>query len=284
MTELIDVNLYRKEIISLWQQCFSDKEEYIAFFLDNCAEFSCLGYRLDGKLVSMLFLLDSEIDGFKCSYLYAACTDGAHRGKGIMGRLIEFAKQVSISSGCSGIFLVPAEESLYGYYSRFNFESCFTKKSFSFELNRCEKYGDRVPDETDVKKIFDMRRELLSSLCRFSLSEKNSYYAIKEHFFNDGKIKYINSNGLKLLAFYYFDGKNILIKELLSNKSVEKLTIDELFINYNPENVYIFCPIVYNIMDNLAEYTKCGMCCPLNDEFKVYINSNSDFYAGIYLD
>ena len=97
MKRIVDIKKYRNDIISLWYECFGDEAEYIEFFLDRCPNKLCLGCFENNRLVSMLFLLNGEVDGFPAKYIYAACT--AHFGS------VEARQDVYVVIGyfsCSG--------------------------------------------------------------------------------------------------------------------------------------------------------------------------------------
>lgn len=72
---------------------------------------------VDGKIVSILFLLPCTCSGRPCYYLYAAATAAAERGKGYMSRLV---KDV-LAHTDAPIFLKPATDDLIPFYGRLGF-------------------------------------------------------------------------------------------------------------------------------------------------------------------
>lgn len=274
-------NEHRNKVISLWNKCFGDSEDYISFFIDNCPEYVCVGFFSDNDLVSMLFLLNGTLLNKKCHYLYAACTDSGYRKQGIMEQLITFSKLFCKSQGSSGIFLVPANEELYDFYSKFGFISSFTKNKISISCGKedCIDYSCK-----NIDVITDLKCELLSGLNCFSFERPTIKYTVKEHFFNGGEaLVYKGSEG-NLVAFFYIDNDSIIVKELLSDFDLSTDFIKNLFLNKYTENIYIFTPIVYNTKDIGEEYTKCGMCFPLDEELADYLHTETRLYAGMYLD
>ncbi len=108
------------QIKSLWLNVFSDDDENVVeYFNNNCLHKKCLGAFFDGKLVSMLFLVDCSYCNQSGAYVYAVCTLPEYRGRGISGSLIEYAK----SLGYAFLWLIPATESLFDFYSRFGFKT-----------------------------------------------------------------------------------------------------------------------------------------------------------------
>lgn len=274
-------NLNRKDVIALWMKCFGDSREYVDFFLDNCPGYVCVEYFIEDKLVSQLFLLEGELASEKCKYLYAACTHEDYRRRGIMEELIEFTKTYCKDKNYSSIFLVPANESLYSYYSKFGFVASFLKKEVVFR-NKSDLLSELT--EADVDTIFNIKKELVEKIDGFKFSYDVMKYTIKEHLFNGGKI-YINSNdNEKSVVFYYTNGSDIIVKELLTEKTEFSSENFQHFFNKDVENIYIFSPLVYNSTDIMEKYTKCGMCFPLNNRLSDFLKKHPDLYAGMYLD
>ena len=83
---------------------------------------------------------------------------------------------------------------------------------------------------------------------------------------------------------YYETENKILVKEILTASGVIKHAINEAFVNIKGKNIYISCPMVYNNKDIVENYTRCGMCFPLDDKMKTYLEQNPEIYAGMYLD
>ena len=274
-------NIDKPSVVKLWQECFGDSSEYIMFFLDNCPEYSCICYLNDDALiVSMLFLLDGYLNGQMCKYLYAACTSSDYRRQGIMEKLIEFSKSYASECGASGIFLVPANESLYSYYSKFGFIASFMKKEIV--LTSFESSGQAAKEKYLYTDIVSLKKELCTGIDSYLFSDQIIEYTIKEHLFNNGDI-YFNTES-KTVIFYYENENNIIIKELLTKSGSVADAINEAFVNNKGKNIYILSPIVYNIKDIVENCTKCGMCFPLDDKMKTYLEGNREIYAGMYLD
>lgn len=271
-----------KDIINLWSICFGDSEDYIKFFLKNCPDFVCIGYFSDNRLISMLFLLEGEINNQKCKYLYAACTDPEYRKQGLMSELLEFTKIYCQELNYSAIFLVPANESLYNYYTNHGYIPSF-RKSY-IKIKNSDKEPSLAVDIIDVSTICKIKSRLMQVTDGFNFNNETIIYTIKEHFYNGGKAMLYESEEGSCLSFYYISGKDLIVKELLCDFDISLSMFKEVFSNKNVENIYIYTPIVYNNKDIGEEYTKCGMCLPLNDDINDYLKENTDLYAGMYLD
>ena len=279
MNCVVDTVRYRENIISLWHESFGDNRGYIEFFLDNCEEKLCLGYIGKNGLASMLFLLNGSVNGCSCKYIYAACTSKRFRGQGLMGGLIEYSKKICSDNNFDFIFLVPGEESLYSYYSRFG----FIPKMMRSELELKGGSGTFEPKKTtDIRFAAEKRLKLLPA-DRFAFDLKTTEYTVAEFLHTGGEIYFADcENGY--LAFAVRDNKNILIKELLPQFNKNLTNILTLFENLDAENVYIRTPIVYNSKDIGDLGTKCGMLYPISAKAKDSVNTTDMFYSGMYLD
>lgn len=118
----------RKQAVSLWREAFGDSEEYINFFLDTHKGCTFVPLVENGVLVSALYLIDGALDDVDGFYLFAAATFKAHRSNGYMARLLELAEEKAREKGKSFIALIPAEKSLFDYYSRFGYKTAFYAK------------------------------------------------------------------------------------------------------------------------------------------------------------
>ncbi len=280
MNQIVDIAKNREDIIELWHECFGDDREYIKFFLDNCPNKLCVGNLKKGELASMLFLLNGEVDGFACKYIYAACTAQRHRSQGLMGGLIEFVKRCCADNGIDMLFLVPAGESLYNYYSKFGFIPKMQRAEIFLKGGFGSFNGEK---KTDIKEIVQRRIELLSSMKRFAFDPLTTEYTVAEFLHTGGEI-YSREEVNGFLAFVRREGKNATVKELLTDFGEEFTIILDLFENLGAENVYIHAPLVYNNTDIGCMATKCGMLYPITDKANDYIKDEDVFYSGMYLD
>ena len=114
----------KKELHSLWQMTFLEDTQVIENFFENV--FSSVVspiIKVNGEIVSSLFLLDCNIGRYKGKCVYCAMTKYSERGKGYMKKLLDFSYNYCLDNGFDFLFLVPAEESLFEYYKKCGFEN-----------------------------------------------------------------------------------------------------------------------------------------------------------------
>lgn len=190
---------YIDTLCDLWHEVFCDSKDYIKlFFSEAYPKCECFAEMVDGKAVSALYLLecDLHLDGkiFKGRYLYAAATLNAYRSKGIMGRLIEQAKLYCENEGIDFIALVPASDSLYGYYEKFGFHTAMYKYRYEAKSGGDEEKHSFKITQTSLD---DLRRRYKKNMLVFSrdinaYAEKAFSFADVKLFENDGGAYFIS--------------------------------------------------------------------------------------------
>ncbi len=83
------------------------------------------------KIVSMLFLVDCEIEGEWGKYVYAVSTAEGYRKQGLASELLDRAKEETETFLC----LIPANESLKEYYSKRGFVTEFSGESVKSKID-----------------------------------------------------------------------------------------------------------------------------------------------------
>ncbi len=121
----------RQQVVSLWQEAFSDGERVINDFLEEI-QMDRTGFgafTAAGTLVSMMFLIPAELyvqnQIAPCRYVYAVATAKTARNNGLMRRLHAFAADQAKEEGATALLLVPAERSLFSLYQTLGYRTRF---------------------------------------------------------------------------------------------------------------------------------------------------------------
>ena len=110
----------------------------------------------DGGLLAALHWFDCVFVGEKAAYVYGIAAFQAQRGRGIGSALIRAALDELKELGYRHILLVPAGESLFGYYERFGFRAASTVRETKIGA------GESIPiRKLTVSEYAAARRELL---------------------------------------------------------------------------------------------------------------------------
>lgn len=145
----------------LWGSAFEDKNTAIDLFFKRIFKPEiCYVADCDGKIVSMLYMLKTSVNGHKACYLYAAATEENYRCKGIMRNLIDFALKNVDAELC---ITLPANDSLYSFYGKEGFVSLTSNKAV---LSRNQIFSLSKPyelQETFVNSYCGVRNRVLKS-------------------------------------------------------------------------------------------------------------------------
>lgn len=106
----------------LWQEVFGDSDEYINHFISHYfCDRNMLSIESDEELLSMLHIVPFTYCNFKIGYIFAVATAPQARCRGYATKLIEKAVCRAKEEGYDALALIPADDRLYNYYTRFGF-------------------------------------------------------------------------------------------------------------------------------------------------------------------
>lgn len=110
-------------------------------------------------------------------YLFALATRSAARSRGIMGQLIERAHEEIRSEGVETVFLIPAQESLKGYYKRFGFTPLRNLPVFETHCSRAGSDRQKtVESSITVKQASMDEAALLMKSGRWKYTNRNVFF------------------------------------------------------------------------------------------------------------
>ena len=225
--------MYNDDALKLYLTAFPEDEPAFAEdFLNRFFESSCRYIIKDGKLVSMLFLLDAVFTEKgreqRGKYLYAAATLPEYRGQGLMAQLIEKAKKETAEKG---MFLItkPATKSLFDYYRRFGFKTAVYSKDCMVELGDIAQPLKKLDREEYIRK----RNELLKNEAHITLLDTKYAYSFFELFGGEKTVAAVDlSEDIPLVKeFISFedDGKDRLLSTLKKQKALFRLKGEDPF-------------------------------------------------------
>ncbi len=198
-------------IISVWYEAFGDSEDDIRFFLDRkYIPENTVVYDDNGVIASVLFLLEGNMNikgtDYPSYYLYAACTSKSSRGKGIMGKMLEYSKSLAKGRGMEFICLRPGEKSLFDYYEKHGYKTVFYSKKLTV-TPICKRNGTSTEpksydyfrwDDEAVKFAVDHNKHFGGDdieECNGNLlyTVTDNYVYVKHYAFTSNKIPYYST-------------------------------------------------------------------------------------------
>lgn len=201
----------------MWKICFEDTDEFIdLFFTRQYKHENTLIYFEGNKAVASLQMIPYTITFYgkeiPFAYLAGLCTLPEYRNKGYMGMLIKESHKVLAERGIPLAILVPAEDWLFGYYEKFNYEKVFDQSKEP--IYSITKLLDGSPDlETAYVKFDHVFRD--RDFCvQKSFSD---FKTIVEEYINDGSPEKYNLAGMACII----DEETLLKLYAQKNSSTE---------------------------------------------------------------
>lgn len=144
-----------QQLRALFTEAFEDAAFTDLFFRLGFSPDRCLVAAENGILAA-LHWFDCALAGNKTAYIYGIAAFRACRGRGIGSQLIRAALAHLHQQGYGPVFLVPAEEGLFGYYERLGF------RPVSTIAEKTVAAGDPIPiRQISAEAYTKLRRELL---------------------------------------------------------------------------------------------------------------------------
>lgn len=133
----------------LWKQCFNDTDEFIRMYFQMRYkdEINMPVYE-KGQMIAALQMIPYPMTFcnqlIPTSYVSGACTHPEYRNRGIMGKLLSDTFRRMYKDGVWISTLIPAEEWLFNYYSRYGYVSVF-----DYALNQID--GSQLKQSPDYQ-------------------------------------------------------------------------------------------------------------------------------------
>ena len=146
------------QLSKLWQEVFSDTEEFVDGYF--CTAFSpsrCRCAVINRKVVAALHWMEVRCEGQRFAYLYALAVTPKRQKKGIGRALMEDFHSHAALRGYDGVLLVPQDEGLRQMYEKMGYRSCTTVTEFSAEAAPMELSLQRI----DREEYARLRKDLL---------------------------------------------------------------------------------------------------------------------------
>ncbi len=201
----------------IWHDVFGDDFEYVDGFLDNAyAAGDAIVMDNGEKIVSMVFLLPigkfvtpENKEGIPCTVSYAFATPKEFRSRGYGRKIANYAVGHSFDTGSYVNTIVPAEDSLFGYYEK-NVDYTEYFRTNECELMREEITAAPLPfKKVSAAEYSDAREAVLADRAHVAFSERFLGY---QHYLS------ARSGG----AMFVFESGSVATAELFNNIAVVK--------------------------------------------------------------
>lgn len=193
----------KEQAKQLYLNTFTEENEESAnllfdkFFVNNT-----LLKIVDGRVVSLLFLIDASIDLTESAYIYGAATDEDYRNRGFIRELIDFAAQKY-----DALYLKPANENLFEFYKKLGFKTAFYKSKITGLPKQNELSVCQIDNSQELYKI----RDILSPDISVHLCDAALEYILENYIVVTDDVE----NPLNFAVFTVEENK-MIVNEVLS--------------------------------------------------------------------
>ena len=251
---------YVPELKALWQKVFGDSPAYLdAFFSKIYKDENTLVFLESGRVVSALYMIPYEmlIGGRKRKvvYLYALATDPDFRGKKIMSELIAESFKIGAERGYVLSVLIPAENSLFGYYRSFGFESCFEQVKITRQreelISETTGLSPAVLRRAGADEIWEAycRSEFYSEGCLLLSREQNRFY-LEELERDGGEALLFSFEGRTFYALLKLTDDTLSVYETSAEKDALKALCAALLESFTFKTAVFYQPFSFSRDDS----------------------------------
>lgn len=230
----------RETLSRLWSEVFGDSKETLNFFFHTLFRpTDTLICTVNGQIASALYLLPAYFlcDGVpeKAHYIYAAATFPCFRSRGYMNRLLTEAEIQGTKRGDHYSFLLPSQDSLYGFYAGKGYRDFFQERVCVWNGSSVEKQSGLM--NASLEQIVFLRDR--APLRDGSVLWGSKHIALAMHFF-----AVYGGSVLTDGAAYAFCEKpkqgNCVVRELLAETEEQALQFARMLLYYFPSHTYTF--------------------------------------------
>jgi predicted acetyltransferase len=202
---------YKPHLMQMWKQCFPNDESFSQFYFDKIYRNEETWVVSENDMpVSSLQIIPHEIKMgrqiYKAGYLFGVMTHPDFRNKGYISHLLNFSFEMMKKEGYDYAFLIPQEESLFGFYERFGFSR------FSPDSGSLTEKGKVIKSSSQLDNILE------------DFSNDNGLI-----FINDNKIAFTIKNddtvNIKEIICSDEAGKNEMLKAIRQYYRLEKIVL-----------------------------------------------------------
>lgn len=186
----------KEQVRKLWEKCFEDDADFLDLYFERKyskqnSEFVEVGDRIISSMQVFPYQMSFYDQTLTVGYIYGACTHPDYRRKGVMRQLLQQAIAHMKADGVDAAILIPANDDLYEYYTKFGFAPVFEhyEKQFTtsekYELS--EQFIFEEDNEFSIEKYELLsREEQKRKVCVFH-SEEDYRFALDEMKLSGGK-------------------------------------------------------------------------------------------------
>ena len=230
----------KNQIVSLWNYCFEDGEDFVKYYFENVYDKkNTIIIEENNEVLSALQLNKYKIDlrnrKYDVSYVVGVSSKPEVRGLGYMKHLMTYTLEELYKSGEIVSLLMAID---YRLYKRYGFDHCYDQIQYNIKTD--ELSGFRVTSKLRKADFEDSK--ILAEIYTNAVKNLNGYALRDEVYFDrfmkeieseDGYI-YIDEENKSYIA-YYMQGDTFFVRELIYNNISSLKSILAYIYNHNTQ-------------------------------------------------
>lgn len=256
----------KPQLAANWQDAFGDGTAYIDFVFDRFAGLAhTYVSEQDGAVVASLCAVPVTLGRYQGIYLYGVNTKKEYRSKGIMDVLLRYVHETEKQNGAAFSVLIPASESLFGYYEKYGYQTVFYRHILRRPI-RNNIWAQADFDTITAPRLNMLRHRFLEhEIVEF---EPSAHAAMMQDLYTGGATTVETEGGYGI--FFEMDG-TLAFKEFLAcdNLAANRL-LEAARQHTGCENAALFLPRYSEVyLGEGGEESPYGQLCWLNGEKKL---------------
>ena len=284
---------YVPQLMEIWKSVFGDSDEYIRLFFERMYSHAESLLHVEGeKVLSMLFFPRCSIRVlgrvYRAGYVCGAATLPEARGKGLMDGLLKTSFHLMLERGDSFSVLIPGDDNLYGFYSKYDYRALFKRGVATYSANAFRAAGRgrlSLVKTDDASAISSLYSEIVSDMEVVVLKDEPAYRLVMDVYSTYGSI-YLVMDGRKAEGYVfcqYHEGEKVLFaKEMMSRRDILDETAGMLADIYRPGKVVVEGP--YRSGTGFPGVKRTGMLKVLDGSFEASDLDRGYPYMNMMLD
>ena len=212
----------KNQIVSLWNYCFEDGEDFVKYYFENVYDKkNTIIIEENNEVLSAHQLNKYKIDlrntQYDVSYVVGVSSKPEVRGLGYMKKLMTYTLEELYKNGEKVSLLMAID---YRLYKRYGFDHCYDQIQYNIKTD--ELSGFRVTsklrkaDFEDSKILAEIYKNAMKSLNGYALRDEVYFNRFMKEIESENGYIYIDEANKSYIA-YYIQGDTIFVRELIYN-------------------------------------------------------------------
>lgn len=240
----------KEQIISLWNYCFEDGEEFVKYYFENVYnENNTIIIEENNEVLSALQLNKYKIDlrnnKYDVSYVVGVSSKPEVRGLGYMKKLMTYTLEQLYKKGEIVSLLMAID---YRLYKKYGFAHCYDQIQYNIKTQELLgfKLSSKLRKATfnDANTLAQVYTKAMKSLNGYAIRDEVYFNRFIKEIYSENGYIYIDEENNSYIV-YYIQGDTFFVRELIYNNISSLKSMLGYIYNHNTQckNTVINAPV-----------------------------------------